>query len=142
MQAFDLIMEDPSYVYLTYFGIEGKNYVITPDDKIGLPEGVTADTNTYPPDVAGFWFVNKALFKPMSTWPQAYIDLWEKRDEHNTSDYVYNGFTFSSENVKTQIANLANASTQYANPIYIGAVKDVDKAFDELIKNLKKCGPG
>lgn len=140
MQAFDLIMEDPSYVYLTYFGIEGKNYVITPDDKIGLPEGVTADTNTYPPDVAGFWFVNKALFKPMSTWPQAYIDLWEKRDEHNTSDYVYNGFTFSSGNVKTQIANLANASTQYANPIYIGAVKDVDKAFDELIKNLKSAG--
>ncbi|QUL53444.1 ABC transporter substrate-binding protein [Paenibacillus tritici] len=140
MQAFDLIMEDPSYVYLTYFGIEGKNYIITPDDKIGLPEGVTADTNTYPPDAAGFWFVNKALFKPMSTWPQVYINLWEKLDEYDTSDYAYKGFSFNSDNVKTQIANLANASTQYANPIYIGVVKDVDKAFDELSKNLNSAG--
>lgn len=140
MQAFDLIMEDPSYVYLTYFGIEGKNYVITPDDKIGLPEGVTADTNTYPPDAAGFWFVNKSLFKPMSTWPQTYIEFWEKQDEYNSPDFALKGFSFNSENVKTQIANLANASTQYANPIYIGAVKDVDKAFDELAKNLNSAG--
>lgn len=140
MQAFDLIMEDPAYVYLTYFGIEGENYVITPDDKIGLPEGVTADTNTYPPDAAGFWFVNKALFKPMSTWPQTYVKFWEKLDEYNTLDYAYNGFSFNSENVKTQIANLANASTQYANPIYIGAVKDIDKAFEDLAKNLNSAG--
>ncbi|RPK31461.1 ABC transporter substrate-binding protein [Paenibacillus xylanexedens] len=139
MQAFDLIMEDPSYVYLTYFGIEGKNYVVK-DDKVDLPEGLTAETNTYPPDSAGFWFVNKALFKPMSTWPKTYIDFWEKQDEYNTSDYALNGFNFNTENVKTQIANLANASTQYANPIYIGAVKDVDKAFDELNKNLSSAG--
>jgi putative aldouronate transport system substrate-binding protein len=140
MQAFDLIMEDPSYVYLTYFGIEGKNYVITPDGRIGLPEGVTADNNTYPPDAAGFWFVNKALFKPMSTWPQIYIDHKEKLENYVTSDFPLSGFTFSSDKVKTQIANLANASTQYANPIYIGAVKDVDKAFDELAKNLNSAG--
>ncbi|MBT2291512.1 ABC transporter substrate-binding protein [Paenibacillus albidus] len=140
MQAMDLIMEDPSYVYLAYYGIEGKNYVITPDDKIGLPEGVTADTNSYPPDAAGFWFVNKALFKPMSTWPKVYTDFWDKLDEYNTLDYAYNGFSFNSDKVKTQIANLANASTQFANPIYIGAVKDVDKAFDELSKNLNSAG--
>ncbi|MCL6601255.1 MAG: ABC transporter substrate-binding protein [Paenibacillus sp.] len=140
MQAMDLIMEDPSYVYLTYFGIEGKNYVSTPDGKIGLPEGVTADTNSYPPDAAGFWFVNKALFKPMSTWPKVYADFWAKLGEYNTLDYAYNDFSFNSDNVKTQIANLANASTQFANPIYIGAVKDVDKAFDELSKNLNSAG--
>ncbi|MBT2291516.1 ABC transporter substrate-binding protein [Paenibacillus albidus] len=140
MQAMDLIMEDPSYVYLAYYGIEGKNYVITPDDKIGLPEGVTADTNSYPPDASGFWFVNKALFKPMSTWPKVYADFWAKLGEYNTLDYAYNGFSFNSDKVKTQIANLANASTQFANPIYIGAVKDVDKAFDELSKNLNSAG--
>ncbi|WP_018885844.1 extracellular solute-binding protein [Paenibacillus massiliensis] len=140
MQAMDLIMDDPSYVYLTYFGIEGKNYIITPDDKIGLPEGVTAETNTYPPDAAGFWFVNKALFRPMSTWPQVYVEHREKLKDYNTSDYAFNEFVFNSDKVKTQMANLANASTQYANPIYIGAVKDVDKAFDELIKNLNSAG--
>lgn len=139
MQAFDLIMEDPSYVYLTYFGLEGKNYALTADGKIGLPEGVTSENNTYPPDAAGFWFVNKDLFKPMQNWPQAYIDHQEKVKDFLT-DFTYNGFTFNSDKVKTQISNLANASTQYANPIYIGAVKDVDKAFDDLAKNLSSAG--
>lgn len=140
MQVMDLIMEDPSYVYLAYFGIEGKNYVITEDDKIGLPEGVTSDNNTYPPDAAGFWFVNKSLFKPMASWTDAYVKFREKADEYNTSDYAYGGFIFNSDKVKTQIANLANASTQYANPIYIGAVEDVDQAFEQLAKNLKSAG--
>ncbi|ULO09805.1 DUF3502 domain-containing protein [Paenibacillus sp. 19GGS1-52] len=139
MQAIDLIMEDPSYVYLTYFGVEGTNYAITADDKIGLPEGITSETNTYPPDAAGFWFVNKDLFKPMSNWPQSYIDHQEKVKDYLT-DFTYNGFTFNSDKVKTQISNLANASTQYANPIYIGVIKDVDKAFDELAKNLNSAG--
>ncbi|MFK4339841.1 MULTISPECIES: DUF3502 domain-containing protein [unclassified Paenibacillus] len=140
MQAFDLIMEDPSYAYLAYYGIEGQNYIITGDGKIGLPKGVTAANNTYPPDAAGFWFLNKDLFKPMSTWPQSYIDHREKVKDYVTDDFVYNGFTFDSDKVKTQIANLANASTQYANPIYIGAVKNVDKAFEELAENLKSAG--
>ena len=139
MQAFDLIMEDPAYVYLTYFGVEGTNYAVTADGKIGLPDGVTSETNTYPPDAAGFWFVNKDLFKPMSNWPQAYIDHQEQVKDYLV-DFTYNGFTFNSDKVKTQISNLANASTQYANPIYIGAVKDVDKAFDELAKNLNSAG--
>lgn len=139
MQAFDLIMEEPSYVYLTYFGVEGKNYVITADDTIGLPDGVTSESNTYPPDAAGFWFVNKDLFKPMSNWPQPYIEHQEQVKDYLV-DFTYNGFTFNSDKVKTQISNLANASTQYANPIYIGAVKDVDQAFEELAKNLNSAG--
>ncbi|MNE88500.1 hypothetical protein D3C80_1858140 [compost metagenome] len=76
----------------------------------------------------------------MSSWPQAYVDFWEKFDEYNTTDYAYHGFTFNSDKVKTQIASLANASAQYANPIYIGVVKDMDKAFDELSRNLNSAG--
>ncbi|OKP94897.1 ABC transporter substrate-binding protein [Paenibacillus sp. P46E] len=139
LEALDLLMEDPSYVYLAYFGIEGKNYVITSDDKIGLPEGVTNESNTYPPDAAGFWFVNKDLFKPMSTWTDSYIELQSK-----IKDYLvpipYLGFTFNSENIKTEIANIKNVSTQYAQPIFIGAVKNVDDAFDTLDKKLKAAG--
>ncbi|WNS40719.1 ABC transporter substrate-binding protein [Paenibacillus sp. MMS20-IR301] len=139
LEALDLLMEDPAYVTLAYFGIEGVNYAITSDDRLGLPEGVTNDSNTYPPDAAGFWFVNKDLFKPMATWTDSYIGLQGK-----IKDYLvpvpYLGFTFNSENIKTEVANIKNVSTQYAQPIFIGAVNNVDEAFDILDKKLKAAG--
>ncbi|WP_337103383.1 ABC transporter substrate-binding protein [Paenibacillus sp. YIM B09110] len=139
MQALDLIMEEPAYVYLTYFGIEGINYVMTDDGKIGLPEGVTTETNTYPPDASGFWFVNKDLFKPMTTWSEPYIKLKEQI-EHYLVPTTYMGFLFNSSNVKSEIAALKNVSTQYAQPIYFGAVDDMDAAFDTLTAKLKAAG--
>ncbi|CAN7667883.1 ABC transporter substrate-binding protein [Paenibacillus sp. LjRoot153] len=138
LQALDLIMEDPAYVYLTYFGIEGKNYKVT-DGKIGLPDGVTSETNTYPADAAGFWFVNKDLFKPMGDWTNSYVTHYNK-----VKDYLipvtYGSFSFNPEKVKTELANLANVSTQYANPLYIGAVKSVDDSFNTLTDKMKAAG--
>ncbi len=136
MQALDLIMEDPAYDYLVYFGIEGKNYVITKDGKVGLPEGVSAEQNTYPPDAAGFWFTNKDLFKPLASWSEKYLAL-----KKMIPSYLYNstftGFAFTPDKVKTEVANLTNVMTQYANPLYIGAVPDVDKAFATYSQKLK-----
>lgn len=139
MQALDLIMEDESYVNLVYFGIEGKNYTVTADGKIGLPEGVTSENNTYPPDAAGFWFVDKDYFKPMASWTEDYIAHYNQVSSYLT-DFPYNGFTFNSDKVKTQIANMKNVSSQYASPIFIGAVKDVDSAFATLDSKLKSAG--
>lgn len=139
MEALDLIMEDPTYVYNAYFGIEGKNYALTADDKLTLPEGVTADNNTYPPDAAGFWFVDKDYFKPSATWSESYTALNDK-----IKDYLlpptYLGFSFNSESVKSQIANLKNVSSQYFLPITIGAVKDVDQSLNALVSKMNAAG--
>jgi putative aldouronate transport system substrate-binding protein len=139
LEALDLLMEEPSYAYLAYFGIEGSNYVLSPDGQIGLPEGVSSEENTYPPDAAGFWFVNKNLFKPMSSWTDTYNDLQE-RIQPLLESTPYGGFLFNSDSVKAEIGNLKAVSTQYAQPIYIGAVDDVDTAFDTLIAHLKQAG--
>ncbi len=139
LQAMDLLMQDPSYVYLVTYGIEGKHYVVTADDKIGMPEGVTSDNNPFPVDASGFWFVNKDILKPMANWPASYIE-----HRNSVSDILkpvpFASFTFNSENVKSQIANIANVSTQYANPLYIGAVKNVDEAFTQLTDKLNAAG--
>lgn len=139
LQALDLIMQDEAYVYLAYYGIEGKNYAITSDDKLTLPEGVTSETNTYPADAAGFWFVNKDFFKPSATWTDSYIEL-----NSHIKDYLmpptYLGFSFNSEKVKSEIANLKNVSSQYFLPIVIGAVKDVDKSLATLNDKMKAAG--
>jgi ABC-type sugar transport system, periplasmic component len=139
MQALDLIMEDESYVNLVYFGIDGKNYTVTADGKLGLPEGVTSDSNTYPPDAAGFWFVDKDYFKPLNEWTDEYVQHHDQVASYLT-DYQYNGFTFNSEKVKSEVANLKNVSAQYASPIYVGIIKDVDSAFTTLADKLKAAG--
>ncbi|OMF23269.1 sugar ABC transporter substrate-binding protein [Paenibacillus sp. FSL H8-0548] len=139
LQAMDLIMHDPEYVYLLSFGIEGKNYIITEDDKISLPEGITSENNTFPADSSGFWFVNKDLIKPMANWPQSYVDHINSVGD-KLMPLKYAAFTFNTENVKSQIANIANVSTQYGSPIFIGAVKDVDAAYVQLIEKLNAAG--
>ncbi|MDR3146157.1 MAG: extracellular solute-binding protein, partial [Treponema sp.] len=37
LMALDLLMDEHGYKMLTSFGIEGENYIITPDGKIGVP---------------------------------------------------------------------------------------------------------
>ncbi|MEY8745793.1 ABC transporter substrate-binding protein [Paenibacillus tundrae] len=139
LQVIDLLMEEPEYVYLTYFGIEGKNYVITEDNKIALPDGVTTETNTYPMDKSGFWFVNKSLFLPRNSWPDSYIQhLNEIKKILIPSTYA--GFSFNSEAVEPELTAILQISEQYATPIYIGAVEDVDRAFDLLSDKLHAVG--
>jgi putative aldouronate transport system substrate-binding protein len=139
MMALNLIMQEPSYVMLTYFGIKGKNYEITDDGKIGLPKGVTADTNTYPPDAAGFWFVNKNLFKPVATWTADYI-----AHKALLKSYLINSllqaFSFDPGRVKTEVINLTAVENQYAYPIYMGAVNNVDTAIALYKQKQKLAG--
>jgi putative aldouronate transport system substrate-binding protein len=136
--ALDLIMEEEAFNYQVYFGVEGTNYVIK-DGKVDLPEGVTADQNTYPPDAAGFWFTNKDQFLPLATWPEQYVQLRE-----DVKGYILphpmTTFAAQTEDIKTEIANLNQAIVQYSQPISVGIVEDVDKAFAELDKNLKAAG--
>lgn len=140
LMALDLIMEDPAYNKLVYFGVEGKNYVIK-DDKVALPEGVTADKNTYPPDAAGFWFTNKDQFPPLAEWTENYV---AHRTAVREKGYLVNhplaAFSANTENVKTEVSTLNQVIVQYYQPINVGMVKDIDAAFKTLEDKLKAAG--
>jgi len=138
LMAMDLICQEKSYEYLVYFGIEGVNYV-EKDGKIGLPEGVTADSNTYPWDAAGFWFTNKNLHLPLATWSDNYIKLYERIPSLLGEDKLA-AFNPNTDSIKTEAANCNQALIQYNNPIVLGAVKDVDAAFKQLDEKLKAAG--
>ena len=138
LMALDLIMEEDAFNYLVYFGVDGKNYVIE-DGKVDLPEGIAADQNTYPPDAAGFWFTNKDQHLPLATWNDQYIALREAVKGYLLS-HAMTTFAAQTEDIKTEIANLNQTIVQYAQPISVGIVKDIDKAFADLDKNLKAAG--
>lgn len=139
MMALDRIMEQKDYDMLVYYGIEGKNYVINSDSKLDLPQGVTAESNTYPPDAAGFWFTNKDIFPILATWTDNYVAL-KKQIPSMLKSTPWQNFTFDQTNVKTEVANLTQADTQYANPVYVGSVSNVDSAISTLLDKEKAAG--
>ncbi len=132
LQALDRIIEDRSYNYLVYFGIEGKNYVLK-NNMIGLPEGLTADKNTYAPDAAGFWFTDKDQFVPFATWTPAYV---QHRKDIVDKGYVastpFVAFSATTDDVKTEVANAGQTIVQYLQPLWIGATDNVDASFATL----------
>jgi putative aldouronate transport system substrate-binding protein len=139
LQFLDLIMEDPAYDMLVYFGIQGKSYALTADGKLTLPAGVKADQNPYPQDAAGFWFTNKDVFPPQASWTPGYIELKKKlKDLLVVNTFV--DFNFSPDKVKNEIASITNVTSQYMDPISIGAVADVNKAVETLATKLKAAG--
>jgi putative aldouronate transport system substrate-binding protein len=138
MMAMDLICEDKSYEFLAYYGVEGVNYV-EKDGKIALPEGLTADKNTYPPDAAGFWFTNKNLHLPQTSWTESYLALYNRIPNLLGVDKLA-AFAPNTDSIKTEVANCNAVLTQYQNPISIGAVKDVDAAYKQLDDKLKAAG--
>jgi putative aldouronate transport system substrate-binding protein len=140
LMALDLIMQEPSYVMLTYFGIEGKNYVIKSDGKVGNPPGVTADSNTYPIDASGFWFVSKDLMPPLESWTDSYVEHRKNLTDSILANNFFNGFVTNKDATKTEEANCLNVFMQYGQPLFAGAVKDVDASFAELEKNAKAAG--
>jgi putative aldouronate transport system substrate-binding protein len=136
LRMLDLIMEDPSYDMLAYFGIQGKNYALTPDGKLTLPAGVNPDQNTYPQDAAGFWFTNKDVFPPQASWTAQYVELKKKLKSYLVVN-TFVDFNFSPEKVKNEIAAVSSVMSQYCDPMYVGAVGNVDKAVQTLMTKLK-----
>jgi putative aldouronate transport system substrate-binding protein len=140
LQALDRIIEDKSYNFLVYFGIEGKNYILA-NGKVDLPAGVTADKNTYPPDAAGFWFTNKDQFPPNASWTPAYLQ--HRKDIVDKGFLVttpWVAFSANVDDVKTEVANANQTLVQYLQPLWIGLVPDIDQAFATLDTKLKAAG--
>lgn len=135
MRAMDLIMEDPAYDALVYYGLEGVNYTVR-DDKIVLLNDTSDSRHSYPPDQSGFWFTNKDLLKPLDAWPPSYIDL-RSRMKSLLEPNIYAAFCPSTESIKTEVENCNQIVNQYLNPIQLGAFDNADTAFATLEEKLK-----
>ena len=140
LMALDLIMEEKSYNFLMYFGIEGKNYIVK-NGKIDLPAGLTADKNTYQPDAAGFWFTNKDMFPPFATWSDQYIKLKKDiKDKGYLVSTIFQSMPINTESIKTELATINQVMVQYGQPMQIGMAKDVDESIKLLDGKLKAAG--
>lgn len=140
LMAMDRIISEQSYNYLVYFGIEGKNYTINSEGKLELPPGVTADTNTYAPDAAGFWFTDLRQFPPYASWSDDYIQLLKDAQDHILYQGPLTGLNLNFDSLKAEVAALATVKTQYFVPLSMGSVKDVNEAFNTFMEKAKVAG--
>ncbi|QMV40958.1 DUF3502 domain-containing protein [Cohnella cholangitidis] len=138
MRMLDLLMEDPEYNRLAYYGIQGKNYVVE-NDKIAFPAGMSAERNDYAPDAAGFWFTNKNQLLPLASWNDKYM-----KHKENIQDmlipFTYSAFNFNALSVQGELDRINEAAIQYMNPLLSGMVRDVDEAFKQAETEINKAG--
>jgi putative aldouronate transport system substrate-binding protein len=140
LMALDLMMEEKSYNFLVYFGIEGKNYIIK-NGKIDLPPGLTSDKNTYQPDAAGFWFTNKDQFPPFASWSDQYVKLKKEiKDKGYLVSTIFQTMPINTETIKTELATINQVMVQYGQPLQVGMGKDIDETFKTLDEKLKAAG--
>jgi len=138
--ALDLMMEDPEYARLLYYGIDGVNYVETADGRLGLPEGVTNETNTYTGERAGFWFITKNIVLLSASWSDSYIDFVNNTLPAVLINNPLAAFVPDTANIKTEVANVSNALTQYNSQLDAGSIADVGEAWATLKEKVEVTG--
>lgn len=136
----NLMYSDTELTNLLTYGIEGVHYVFTDEpDIITYPDGVTADNSGYPPRFNFYGDNSKCLmFAP--TTEAYYTDL--KEFNASVTDAVKSqalGYTYNSENVKTEFAAVNDVITQYRASLEAGAV-DPDSTLPKFIAALKSAG--
>jgi putative aldouronate transport system substrate-binding protein len=136
MMMLDLLMQDPAYDQIAYFGIEGKNFNVNSNGAIAELD------NTYTPDASGFWFTSKTLLKPQAAWNSQFISL--QNQCKSSIDIVAPLAAFTPDTtdptLSSELSNINTVFTQYFYPIYLGQESSVDTAFSTLNSQLSKAG--
>lgn len=137
VEVMKLLYTDAEFLNLLNYGIEGEHYVVTGDNTISLPEGVTADKSPFNWSIA-YESGNEFL---CYTWDTDEEDLWEKTKQYNEEAERSKamGFIFDSSNVSAEITALANVSSQYRVGLENGAL-DPEEYLDQFIADLKTAG--
>ncbi|MCR5278941.1 MAG: ABC transporter substrate-binding protein [Lachnospiraceae bacterium] len=140
MIAMDLIMNEPEYINLIQFGIEGEHYIVTEDGKIDYPEGVSASDTGYNWEETGFWFLNRDLQPLRATWSDEYVNLRERIENEVLKDNPYMGFQLNVNPVQAEYAAVHEIMEQYHRPLELGLTEDVEGAYEKLKTLLYAAG--
>jgi putative aldouronate transport system substrate-binding protein len=114
------------------YGVQGRDWNPVGDDSLDQL------TDYAFPGFALCWRTSLERRSKLMTATEADWFTWAQDYGNFTSD-TFAGFIPNSEPVKREDAQMAAVFTQYANPLYFGAV-DVDKGLDALKKAADKAG--
>ncbi|WP_342562206.1 extracellular solute-binding protein [Paenibacillus sp. FSL R7-0345] len=143
LQALKLIEKahtDPTYYNLLAYGVEGENYNLDGEGFINY-EGIPTDN--IKPAWTGLADGYMALqVKYPGEWKSIYDELQAegiKRSEAGGTD-PYEGFSFDTSSLATELSNLETVKTQYIQPLSVGMTNDIGGDLAKVQKQLKDAG--
>ena len=139
LMLLDLFKHDKRYFDLTNYGIQGKHWKEEADNRFTSLNESLPKNEQYIAGCVWGWGNNK-LKKISSTEFKAtrpILDRWEKEE---TTQGVMPGFVFDDTNTKNELVNIENVVKQYATPLEIGMVDNVDDGLAVLRQKLKEAG--
>ncbi len=140
MQFLNLLYTDSELLNLFAYGIEGEDYVIHEDGRIGYPEGLDANTVGY--NISSrLWAMGNQFIAYV--WETNPADIWELTNEFAENKDGYTsaayGFNFDSAPVAVEEASVQNAYSQYQMALENGLL-DPETAIPEMNKKLYEAG--
>ncbi|UKI35756.1 MAG: DUF3502 domain-containing protein [Clostridiales bacterium] len=132
---------DKRYFDLTWYGIEGKHWKADGDNGYISLNADLPKEQKYEPGCVWGW-KNESMMRVDKT------DIPEKQEilarwKEETVDSDIRGFVFDDTNVKTEMASISSAASQYGGPLYNGMVEasKLDASFKNISgKKLTQAG--
>ncbi|MBP3961849.1 ABC transporter substrate-binding protein [Paenibacillus lignilyticus] len=131
----DLLKWNKEYFDLTWYGIKGKHWEPSGDDRfISL-----ADAANYPPSGNDPWGW-RGTFERWNVEQPDDVVAQLKGYRESFHEYPYGlSFVYSDANVKNENAAINNLAQQYMNPVSVG-LADYDTAYAKFEKAANKAG--
>lgn len=137
LMVYDLLRNDKEIYRLYNYGIEGEDYIVTEDGKLGRPEGWDATKDGLE---TNFWCGrNDDLELENDGWFDGKEDMIKNYDSY-AIDYPYGKFIFDNSNVSTKIAAMADVCAKYIPRIGFGKVDDPKSEVESFKKDLMAAG--
>lgn len=130
--------DEELYDLITY-GIKGKHYNLTADNKVDLT-GIDSAAVGYSPDAASQWGLNSNAFrkKMVGGWA-GYDELFKKASEIAIRNEAQ-GFTLDSSSIKNELAAITQILNTYLPGLRAGSMKDVEATMKEMKDKEKVAG--
>ncbi len=138
MQFLNLMYTEPDIINTLVYGIEGEDYEVHEDGRIGYPKGIDATSVGYSLSSMLWSFGNE--FNAY-VWETNDADIWEQTIEWNKTGLrskAY-GFVFDSTPVATEMAAVQNVYNQYSMSLECGVVEPTE-VLVEMNEKLYAAG--
>jgi putative aldouronate transport system substrate-binding protein len=137
LEVYELIRNDKENYMLFNFGIEGTDYIITADGKMGFPEGYDSSTMSLGTD---YWWGRMDEFELPRTTQAPNKDALIAELNATAKDYPYSTFLPNKDAINPTLAAMSGVLTEYLPQLQYGKFADPAAAIAEMRQKLKDVG--
>ena len=137
LQVYDVLRNDEEAYKLLNFGIEGTDYVMTDDGKLGYPEGYDSSTDALG---SNFWAGRMDEFEPdrVTDAPNKQ-EIYDELDA-GAKDYPYSTLIVNKDLIDPTLAAMGGVLSEYIPQLQYGKFDDPAAAIAEMRQKLEEAG--